>query len=83
MLVEAPAGVEGSTYLLEQRFRYTYATRARWLRHRLVVVPRAVHGDQYRFDHGLTVSGSPALVSVRSDCFANHVVELRATAVAE
>ncbi len=82
VLAEAPRALEG-TYLLEQRFRYSYATPVRRLRHRLVVVPRAVHGDQRRLDHGLTVSGSPVLVSTGCDEFGNHVVELRATEVAE
>jgi transglutaminase-like putative cysteine protease len=79
---EAGAGIE-ATYLLEQRFRYTYPAAVRRLSHRLVVVPRAVHGAQRRIDHGLTVSGSPAAVVVTSDPFANHVVELRAALVAE
>jgi transglutaminase-like putative cysteine protease len=81
MLVEAFAGEE-DLYLLEQRFRYTYASPVRRLRHRLVVVPQAVHGTQYRFDHGLTVSGGPARMTVTSDSFSNHVVELRASTVA-
>lgn len=72
-----------AVYLLEQRFRYTYATPVRRLRHRLVVVPPAIYGSQIRFDHGLTVSGSPATVSVTPDGFDNHVVEVRAAAVAE
>lgn len=80
MLAEAPGGEEG-TYLLEQRFRYAYATPVRRLRHRLVVVPRAVHGDQRLVDHELTVSGGPVLVSSASDDFGNHVVELRAPEV--
>lgn len=71
------------TYLLEQRFRYTYDASVRRLRHRLVVVPRVVHGGQRRLNHGFTVSGSPAVVSVTPDAFANHVVELRADVVAE
>ena len=81
MLAESPSADEGS-YLLEQRFRYTYATPVRRLRHRLVVVPRAVHGDQVLLDHRLAVSGSPAVVSLTTDEFANHVVEVRATGVA-
>lgn len=82
MLAETFAGDE-DLYLLEQQFRYTYASPVRRLRHRLVVVPRAVHGGQYRFDHGLTVSGDPARMTVTSDSFANHVVELRAATVSE
>ncbi|MDQ3106475.1 MAG: hypothetical protein M3Q68_01540, partial [Actinomycetota bacterium] len=69
------------TYRLEQRFRYTYASPVRRLRHRLMVVPPAVHGGQRRLDHGLTVSGCPVLVSTTTDEFANHVVDLRANAV--
>ncbi len=80
MLAEAPGGEEG-TYLLEQRFRYAYATPVRRLRHRLMVVPRAVHGDLRLVDHELTVSGGPVLVSSASDDFGNHVVELRASEV--
>ncbi|HWG73917.1 MAG TPA: transglutaminase family protein [Acidimicrobiales bacterium] len=82
MLAESQAGDEG-TYLLEQTFRYTYASPVRRLRNRLMVVPRAVHGPQRLFDHGLTVSGNPVLVSTSSDTFGNQVVELRAAAVAE
>jgi transglutaminase-like putative cysteine protease len=55
----------------------------RRLSHRLVVVPRVVHGGQYRVDHGLMVSGAAVVASVTSDGFANHIVELRATAVGE
>ena len=82
MLVEAFAGEE-DLYLLEQKFHYTYASPVRRLRHRLVVVPQAVHGSQYRFDHGLTVSGERPRMTVTSDSFSNHVVELRASTVAE
>ena len=80
MLAER-SGEEASGYLLEQRFRYTYATPVRRLRHRLMVVPPAVHGGQHRIDHGLTASGDPVLMSVAPDAFANHVVKVRADAV--
>jgi transglutaminase-like putative cysteine protease len=82
MLAETFAGDE-DLYLLEQQFRYTYASPVRRLRHRLVVVPRAVHGGQYHFDRGLKVSDDPVRIAVTSDSFANHVVELRAAAVSE
>jgi transglutaminase-like putative cysteine protease len=72
-----------STYLLEQRFRYSYAEPAARLQHRLVVVPRAVHGGQRRVDYGLSVSGSSAVVSATHDSFANDLVELRAPMVEE
>ncbi len=80
MRAEIAAEAE-ETYRLEQRFRYTYASPVRRLRHRLIVVPPAVHGGQRRLDHGLTVSGGPVLVSTTSDEFANHVIDLRANTV--
>lgn len=82
MPVEAPAE-PGALYLLEQQFRYTYDSPIRRLHHRLMVVPRAVHGNQHRLDYGLTVSGGSARKVEMSDGFANHVVELRASRVAE
>ena len=81
-LVSGPQEAEGA-YLLEQHFRYTYETPARRLRHRLMIVPPAVHGGQRRLAHRITTSGDPVLVSERSDGFANHVVELRAAVVEE
>ncbi len=83
MPTDTQVAADANTYLLEQSFRYSYAAPARRLQHRLVVVPRAVHGNQCRFDHGLTVEGSAAHVSVTTDEFANHVVELRAPVVDE
>lgn len=82
MLAES-LSVEEDLYVLEQHFRYTYTSPVRRLRHRLMVVPRAVHGSQYRFDHGLTVSGSHVQIKETSDTFDNHVVEVSAAAVAE
>jgi transglutaminase-like putative cysteine protease len=82
MTAEMEAG-DASTYLLEQRFRYTYAAPARRLHHRLIVFPRARHGAQRRVGHGLTVSGSRAVVSATVDGFANDLVELRASTVDE
>jgi transglutaminase-like putative cysteine protease len=72
-----------STYLLHQRFRYDYQSPVRHLRHRLMVVPRSVHGGQRRVDHRLTVTGAGALVSAGSDGLANHVIEVRAATVEE
>ena len=82
MLAEALRPDEGA-FLLEQRFRYTYASPIQGLRHRLVVVPRSGHGGQRRRDHGLTVTGTSALVTTAADGFANHVIEVRAPAVDE
>lgn len=80
MLAEARRDQEG-VFLLEQRFRYTYATPVRHLRHRFMALPRAAHGGQRRLGHRLTVTGDPVLVSERSDGFGNHVVEVRAAVV--
>lgn len=80
MLAEAPSWEEG-TYRLEVRFRYEFASPVHHLRHRLVVVPRAVHGDQRRVGHGVTVDGGPAIVAASSDGFGNHVVDVRAAEV--
>lgn len=67
---------------LEQRFRYTYAAPIRDLRHRLMTIPPARHGRQVRVDHGVDVAGDPVLVSESGDGFGNHVVDVRAAAVA-
>jgi len=77
------ASSAGAAYLLHQRFRYDYANPVSHLRHRLVVVPRATHGDQRRVAQRLTVTGAPALVSVGSDGFANHVVDVRVATIDE
>ena len=61
--VPVDATAESDGYLLEQRFRYTYAEPAPLAGSALMVVPRAVHGGQRRVDHGISVSGSPAVVS--------------------
>jgi transglutaminase-like putative cysteine protease len=81
MLAEASAASE-ELYLLEQQFRYTYDSPARRLRHRLVVIPRAVHGGQCRLDHGLSVSGGSVRMVETSDRFANHIVELQSAGIA-
>jgi transglutaminase-like putative cysteine protease len=79
---EIEADGEG-LYLLEQSFRYSYANPVLRLRHRLIVVPPAVHGAQYRVDHGLSVSGAPVRVSETVDGFGNHVMDMETPAVAE
>jgi transglutaminase-like putative cysteine protease len=77
------SGEPGDLYLLEQRFRYTYSNPVRRLRHRLVVVPRAVYGGQYRLGYGITVSGAVVNSTDTSDSFGNHVMQLNAPKVAE
>src|SRR5437763_13773508 len=77
MAADRPGTGEG-TYVLSQHFRYAYASPVRRLRHRLMVVPRAVHGDQRRLEHRVTVAGSPAHLSTRVDRFGNDMVEVSA-----
>lgn len=79
-----PAGVdlEGCqqvTYLLEQSFRYDYSSPVEQLRHRLVVVPPAQHGDQQLQERRLDVSvdGRAAARELRRDCSGNTVARLR------
>ncbi len=84
------------TYRLEQTFRYGYDAPVHDLRHRLVVMPPARHGDVSRRLATLTVSGLPdgfdrtdrrdrwgnAVTTVRADRVDDHV-EFRLAAVLE
>jgi len=70
------------TYLLRQRFRYVYSDAVTSLRQRLVIVPPPRHGDQYRRQHKLDVSGATAARRVRRDGQGNVVTWLRADTVA-
>src|ERR1700684_4404083 len=45
-----------ASYVLHQQFRYEYPGAIEQLRHRLVVAPPAVYGDQRRVTHRLRVS---------------------------
>src|ERR1700728_5071459 len=71
------------SYVLEQSFRYEYDAPVESLRQRLVVVPPARHGNQYRRAHRLDVHGVQARRSVRRDVDGNGVALLRAERVAE
>ena len=71
------------TYVLQQSFRYEYDSPVESLRQRLVVVPPARHGNQYRRAHRLDVHGVQARRSVRRDGNGNVVAWLRAERVAE
>jgi|HubBroStandDraft_3_1064219.scaffolds.fasta_scaffold148749_1 transglutaminase-like putative cysteine protease len=66
------------TYVLQQAFRYDYDEPVRSLRQRLVIVPRARHGSQYRRAHALDVSGAQARRRVRRDSRGNVVAALHA-----
>jgi transglutaminase-like putative cysteine protease len=71
------------SYVLEQSFRYEYDAPVQALRQRLVVVPPARHGNQYRRAHRLEVNGAPARRRVRADAHGNVVTFLHADRVAE
>jgi transglutaminase-like putative cysteine protease len=65
------------TYVLHQRFRYTYDAPIRDLNHRLVVVPTRRHGDQRRRRHSVTVSAADARTTHRRDAAGNTVTRSR------
>lgn len=67
-------------YVLHQQFRYEYPGPIEHLRHRLVVAPPRVYGDQIRVDHRLTAS--PGLrVRWENDAFGNRVATVHAPRV--
>src|SRR5580658_7616394 len=65
------------TYVLRQRFSYTYDAPVRDLDHRLVVVPPRRHGDQRRRRHSITVSAADARTTHRRDAAGNLVTRSR------
>ena len=65
------------TYMLHQRFRYTYDAPVRDLNHRLVIVPPRRHGDQRRRRHSITVSAADARTTHRRDAAGNTVTRSR------
>ena len=69
------------TYLLEQTFRYDYSGPVERLRHRLVVLPPARHGNQHLRAHRLEVEGAAARRVMRRDARGNTVVRLVAERV--
>ncbi len=81
-------------YVLQQSFRYEYDAPVQSLRQRLVIVPPARHGNQYRRAHLLEVSGAPVRRRVSRDANGNvvawlhadrvtHAIEFRLAAVIE
>jgi transglutaminase-like putative cysteine protease len=71
------------TYVIEQSFRYEYDAPVESLRQRLVIVPPARHGSQYRRAHRLKVAGARARRSLRRDVHGNVVAWLRAEHVTQ
>jgi transglutaminase-like putative cysteine protease len=80
-----PSALRGSDadLRLEQQIRYSYDRPIRHLRHRLMVIPRDVHGDQIRSDFGVSVSDDRAEVTITKDEFANCVVCVSARSVTD
>jgi transglutaminase-like putative cysteine protease len=74
-------GADRVTYLLEQSFRYDYPRPVHRLRHRLVALPPARHGNQHLRAHRLDVHGAAARREIRRDARGNTVVRLRAERV--
>ena len=70
-------------YVLQQSFRYEYDAPVESLRQRLVIVPPARHGNQYRRAHLLEVNGAPARRRVSRDAYGNVVAWLHADRVTE
>jgi transglutaminase-like putative cysteine protease len=79
-MTQAPGAL---TYVLHQRFRYTYDAPVRDLNHRLVVVPPPRHGDQRRRQHSITVSAPDAWTDHRRDAAGNTVTRSRVPLVPE
>ena len=70
-------------YVLQQSFRYEYDAPVESLRQRLVIVPPARHGNQYRRAHLLEVNGAPARRRVSRDANGNVVAWLHADRVTQ
>ena len=71
------SAVRRSAYLIHQRISYRYEGPVRQLRQRLVVQPRAQHGDQRRLHRHLRVLHAvPQRVTDVVDSFGNHVVDV-------
>ena len=62
-----------TTYVLHQRFSYTYDAPVQELRHRLIVMPPRRHGDQRRLSASITVSATDARTTNRRDAAGNTV----------
>ncbi len=69
--------------VLHQTLRYDYPSPVRRLRHHLMVVPPARHGDQVRIASALEVTGAEAEVTESVDAFGNVAIEIRAGEVQE
>ena len=69
--------VARASYLLRQRFRYAYPGPIRNLRHRLLIAPPAVYGDQVLVSDKLTVTPDVP-VTWSEDAFGNALAKIAA-----
>jgi transglutaminase-like putative cysteine protease len=69
------------TYVLHQRFSYSYDAPVLDLKHRLVVVPPHRHGSQRRQSHSVTVSAADARTTNRRDRAGNTVTRSHVSVV--
>src|SRR5271165_43868 len=67
------SGAVAARYVIHQHFRYEYPGPIADLRHRLIVVPRSVHGDQRRLAQRFRISPEGFSHSF-SDGFGNRVI---------
>jgi transglutaminase-like putative cysteine protease len=67
--------------VLRQSLRYDYTSPVGRLRHQLMVLPPARHGDQQRISSSLEVRGTAVEVVESTDGFGNVAVEIRAPRV--
>jgi transglutaminase-like putative cysteine protease len=78
----ALAQATSATYVVHQDVAYCYERPVSRLRQRLVVVPRARHGDQRRIAHRFEVCSDDAAVTrTRTDRYGNTVLHVDAPAV--
>jgi transglutaminase-like putative cysteine protease len=71
------------TYSMHQSFHYAYEGTAYDLQHRLVVVPRARHGNQRTLHSQVSISAPEADVRTRRDSHGNVVTDIRLRVVPE
>jgi transglutaminase-like putative cysteine protease len=77
------AGARRVTFVLSQRFHYSYDRPVRHLDHRLVVIPRRRHGNDSRRLHALRVSVPHAVTTVGRDRSGNVSARIRVPTVAD
>jgi transglutaminase-like putative cysteine protease len=70
-------------FSLHQQLRYDYSEPIEHLHHRLMVLPRAEHGDQTVVSSGMEVTGADVVIDHNLDQFGNRQYQVRAERVGE